>query len=124
MPRTFAALIVIGLVAGCAGTPAPAPTAPPPRAGASDPYASLTAADVALAAATMQEALEGDPDGKARSWSNETSGHGGSIKPVRTFVTGNGYYCRAYEEELRSGPKRERLRHEACRNEQGLWLWL
>jgi surface antigen len=89
-----------------------------------DPYALLTPGEVALAATTMQEALETDPDGKSRSWTNEATGRAGTIKPVRTYVTRNGYYCRAYQEELRSGPKRERFRHDACRNEKGLWLWL
>ncbi len=119
------ALIATGLLAGCSSSRPPAPTsAPAPRAAFQDPYAELTAADVALAARTLQEALELQPDGKSRSWTNEATGHGGTIKPVRTYVTSNGYYCRAYQEELRTGKKPERLRHDACRNEKGLWLWL
>jgi surface antigen len=119
------ALIVTSLLAGCASTPPPPTPAPRPQAAAvQDPYALLTPGEVALAATTMQEALETDPDGKSRSWTNEATGRAGTIKPVRTYVTRNGYYCRAYQEELRSGPKRERFRHDACRNEKGLWLWL
>ena len=119
------ALIVTSLLAGCASTPPPPTPAPRPQAAAvQDPYALLTPGEVALAATTMQEALETDPDGKSRSWTNEATGRSGTIKPVRTYVTRNGYYCRAYQEELRSGPKRERFRHDACRNEKGLWLWL
>ena len=119
------ALIVMSLLAGCASTPPPPTPAPRPQAAAvQDPYALLTPGEVALAATTMQEALETDPDGKSRSWTNEATGRAGTIKPVRTYVTRNGYYCRAYQEELRSGPKRERFRHDACRNEKGLWLWL
>jgi surface antigen len=119
------ALIVTSLLAGCASTPPPPTPAPRPQAAAvQDPYALLTPGEVALAATTMQEALETDPDGKSRSWTNEATDRAGTIKPVRTYVTRNGYYCRAYQEELRSGPKRERFRHDACRNEKGLWLWL
>jgi surface antigen len=119
------ALIITSLLAGCASTPPPPTPAPRPQAAAvQDPYALLTPGEVALAATTMQEALETDPDGKSRSWTNEATGRAGTIKPVRTYVTRNGYYCRAYQEELRSGPKRERFRHDACRNEKGLWLWL
>jgi surface antigen len=126
MPRHMPiALIVTSLLAGCASTPPPQTPAPRPQAAAvQDPYALLTPGEVALAATTMQEALETDPDGKSRSWTNEATGRAGTIKPVRTYVTRNGYYCRAYQEELRSGPKRERFRHDACRNEKGLWLWL
>ena len=126
MPRPMPiALIVTSLLAGCASTTPPAAPAPRPQAAAvQDPYALLTPGEVALAATTMQEALETDPDGKSRSWTNEATGRAGTIKPVRTYVTRNGYYCRAYQEELRSGPKRERFRHDACRNEKGLWLWL
>ena len=126
MPRHMPiALIVTSLLAGCASTTPPAAPAPRPQAAAvQDPYALLTPGEVALAATTMQEALETDPDGKSRSWTNEATGRAGTIKPVRTYVTRNGYYCRAYQEELRSGPKRERFRHDACRNEKGLWLWL
>ena len=119
------ALIVTSLLAGCASTlPPPTPAPRPQAAAVQDPYALLTPGEVALAATTMQEALETDPDGKSRSWTNEATGRAGTIKPVRTYVTRNGYYCRAYQEELRSGPKRERFRHDACRNEKGLWLWL
>jgi surface antigen len=118
------ALIITSLLAGCASTPPPPTPAPRPQAAAvQDPYALLTPGEVALAATTMQEALETDPDGKSRSWTNEATGRAGTIKPVRTYVTCNGYYCRAYQEELRSGTKRERFRHDACRNEKGLWLW-
>ncbi len=119
------ALIVTSLLAGCATT-APPPPKPvrAPQAALHDPYAELTPGEVALAATTMQEALETDPDGKSRGWTNEATGRAGTIKPVRTYITSNGYYCRSYQEELRSGPNRERLRHEACRNEKGLWLWL
>ena len=117
-----AALLAAFLLAGCASPP-PAPV-PAPRAAVADPYAELTPDDVALAVTALQEALETQPDGKARSWTSRSTGRGGTIKPVRTYITSNGYYCRAYQEELRIAQRRERLRHEACRNEKGLWLWL
>jgi surface antigen len=122
--RPSLALAAAGLslaAAACAGGPASPPAAAPPP---TDPYARLSPEDVALAAAALAKALEANRDGERARWRNEATGNAGSITPLRTYVTANGYFCRPYQEELRTDAGAERFRHEACRNEDGVWVWL
>ena len=91
----------------------------------SDPaiYASLGKTDVVTAASTVQQTLESAPDGGVRSWSNPMSGHAGTVRPVATYVSEDGRFCRQYEEELRVGKGQGSYRHVACREEDGAWVW-
>lgn len=115
MPRKLTvAALVAGLLSGCASAPKPS----------GDAYADLSGNDLRLAAATMQKALEAGPDGKRVDWANAATGRSGAVKPLRTYVSSGGYFCRGYEEELRHGERSERFRHDACRNERGVWVWL
>ena len=115
MSRKLTALtFVVALLSGCASAPKPS----------GDAYADLAGDDVRLAAATLQKALEAGPDGKRVAWENAATGRSGTVRPLRTYVTGGGYFCRSYEEELRHGERAETFRHDACRNERGVWVWL
>ena len=128
---TIVTTFLAGLLAACASTTPPpqdpgarASAAAAPAPGPEDAYARLAPEDVALAAATMQKALESSPDGERLGWKNGATGRSGGITPLRTYVTAGGYYCRTYQEELRGADGADRFRHEACRNEDGAWVWL
>lgn len=123
------ALVVASTLVGCAV----APTPPPSSSGGSgaaavvqpaDAYAHLSDDDVGLATAALQRALEREPDGGSLPWRNAKTGRSGSFKPLRSYVTSNGYFCRSYEEEIGAAAESERFRHDACRNEEGVWIWL
>ncbi|MEK0085109.1 hypothetical protein [Benzoatithermus flavus] len=86
-------------------------------------HADLRDADVAIAARAMQQALETLPDGRRLDWKGYV-GTGGSFKPFRTYVSTGGYYCRQYTEELHLYDRTSTFKHEACRDEQGRWIWL
>lgn len=94
--------------------------------GGGDPalYANLSDEDVALAARLMQQTLERAPDGTTRRWSNGQTGHGGTITPVKTYVTESGHFCRDYREELTLGGREQRYFHTACRTDDAHWLWI
>jgi surface antigen len=87
-------------------------------------YQSLADSDVQLASRTMQNALERAPDGATRSWTNDQTGHRGSLTPTRTYVSDSGYFCREYREELLLGERSGRFHHAACRDENARWVWL
>jgi surface antigen len=87
-------------------------------------YQSLAHSDVQLASRTMQDTLEGAPDGATRSWANDQTGHRGSLTPTRTYVSDSGYFCREYREELVLGERSGRFHHAACRDESARWVWL
>lgn len=87
-------------------------------------HAALREPDLRQAAKTMQQALETLPDGQRLAWQGEGGEVGGSFRPLRTFVTSGGFFCRAYEEELQQARAASRFEHEACRSDEGVWIWL
>jgi len=94
------------------------------KGGDPDVYGTLSDQDVSIAARLMQQTLEGAPDGTTRRWSNDQTGHGGAITPVRTYVTEGGHFCRDYREELATTSAEERFLHTACRTEDARWVWI
>jgi len=86
-----------------------------------DLRAEMSDSDVDLAVATMQASLESDPNGTASSWSNPETGNRGSITPLETFQTDEGYYCREFEEALSVGGRSGSYDNAACRDDDGTW---
>lgn len=89
-----------------------------------DTYSRLSQQDVAIAARLMQQTLESAPDGATRRWTNDGTGHAGTITPVKTYVTQNGYFCRDYREEIALADGGQRFFHTACRTEDARWVWI
>lgn len=87
-------------------------------------YGQMTERDIDLAAATLQQTLENRGNGQAGSWTNQESGHSGSIQPVETFQTDQGVYCRRYRETLSVAGATDSYRQTACRNDDGRWVWI
>ena len=112
--RGCATSALLVLLAGCAGSGGPArPTSPL--------YLDMTAEDVRLANATIQEALEHQVSASSREWRNTRNGHAGSVTPTSTYVSQRGLYCREFTETLTIGARSERYRQEACRDVDGRW---
>jgi surface antigen len=88
------------------------------------PYAVMSEADVAAASRTVQRTLETAPDGDPGRWADAGSGSGGTVQPLRTFITGDGRVCRDYEETLSIGGSTASYRNTACRDDDGYWVWL
>jgi surface antigen len=87
-------------------------------------YEGLSDNAVAAAAHARQQALETLPDGETLSWEAEWTTYTGTIKPYRTYVSAGGMFCRQFVEELRVRKKKTAYRNEACRAEDGYWVWL
>lgn len=104
-----------GLLAGCAGGSMP---------DTGDLYGSLRGNELTLAARSVQQALETKPDGERVAWTSGRTGWSGAVRPLRTYITSGGYFCRTYEEELRKDTRNERFEHDACRSDKGAWIWL
>ncbi len=87
-------------------------------------YSDMNENDVEMAAAAMQAALENRPDGKAERWTNAQTELQGAIQPIRTYVSDQGYFCRRYREEITLPDGiRDATLNDACRNEDGVWVW-
>jgi surface antigen len=84
----------------------------------------MTDSDVQIAAKAMQAGLENRPDGDKENWTNPQTGRQGAIIPVATYVSDNGYFCRRYKEEMAlTGGRYGVSFNEACRNDDGIWVW-
>ena len=93
---------------------------------AGDPalYQGLAESDVRLAAQLAQTTLESAPDGATQRWSNQQTGNGGAITPLRTYLIERGHFCRDYREELAVAGQTGRFYHTACREDHARWAWL
>jgi len=81
------------------------------------------ASDRALAAATVARALDTQVSGSTVTWRNPDSGSAGSVKPLRTFRTADGRWCREFEQRLEAAADQQG-RGIACRGPSGWWLKL
>lgn len=87
-----------------------------------DLYQLMSDSDVALAVETMQLGLETGSDGAVARWSNPETGNSGAIKPLRTYQTQGGYFCRDFEELLNvDGNVAVYEDNHACRADDGVW---
>ncbi len=77
--------------------------------------------DRRLQAEAAQRALERAPAGRAVAWRNPDSGHAGTVKPVRTYQTAGGTYCRDYQTTVTIEGRQERASGTACRQPDGRW---
>jgi surface antigen len=87
-------------------------------------HADLTESDVALAATTMNAALEHARHGEIRTWHNAETGHAGAVMPQRTYFSKAGAYCREYQETLTIDGRSETYSSTACRDAEGIWRWI
>jgi surface antigen len=112
--RELTLTIVALQLAGCAGLTSGDPAL----------YEGLAESDVILAARLVQTTLESTPDGTTQRWSNQQTGNGGAITPLRTYVSEGGHFCRDYREELAVAGGTGRFYHTACREDDARWVWL
>ncbi len=112
--RWVLGLLPLALLGACA---TPVQTTQPPL------YERMTDSDVQIANRTLDRALETLRSGDSLAWSNASSGHSGTVRPVRTaFVRAKSTYCRDYEETLTIADRTERYRDTACRDGRGAWI--
>ena len=90
----------------------------------SDPlYVALDRSQSALAAISVQDALETKLSGESLEWSHPSQAAEGRVVPLRTFRIQSGAFCREYREVVRfkRGGELERKRI-ACRVDPGRWV--
>ncbi|WP_439816128.1 hypothetical protein [Zavarzinia sp. CC-PAN008] len=86
--------------------------------------ARLEAAQVQQAAAltaAVGRALESATSGAQVNWVDPDTGVQAEVRPVRTWRSASGHWCRAFQQELRLGPAAERQDRVACRTGSGTW---
>lgn len=114
MRSTLLAVSVL-ILGGCAGLPGTNAAV----------YEGLAPADVSMAAAVMQEALETGAHGSHAGWHNADSGNSGQFEVGETYVNDDGAFCRQYTETINLADGRSgQMHNRACRSNAGQWLWI
>ncbi len=81
---------------------------------------SLDKADMAYAAQAHQQAYAA-PIGETVRWDNPSSGHYGTVTPVRAGTSTSGRACREYTQTIYVDGRSETGRGTACQNTDGTW---
>jgi len=82
------------------------------------PSAAQSAIQAPPLATATQIVLEGHLSGSPHEWFDAISGKTGTVRPVRTFKTKSGVFCRDFEVRTKGG---EVNVGRACRS-QGVWI--
>ncbi len=82
---------------------------------------SLDRADMQYYDRTSQRALETTPSGETLPWNNPQTGNRGTVTPQNYYQTGDGRYCREYQQTVTVGGQTEQGYGTACRQPDGSW---
>jgi hypothetical protein len=85
-------------------------------------YRGLDGGDLATMTPILQRTLESALSGDTARWRNGETNRSGSVRPLRTFRTSAGYYCREFEELITDGHTSAFGIRTACRNGDGIWV--
>ncbi len=77
--------------------------------------------DRELLRSTVNRALEKVASGQVVTWRSPSTPAQATVRPIRTFKTEDGRWCREYERIWRSGDRSETERAIACRRGSGDW---
>lgn len=82
---------------------------------------SLDKADRVYAARTTNRALETGQSGQVVEWRNPDSGHYGTVTPRPAYQSGNGQYCREFQQTVTIDGRQQSAFGTACRQPDGSW---
>ena len=69
----------------------------------------------------MQHALESEPTGQTKAWTNPDNGNQYKVKPTHTYHNAHQQPCREYTTEAVIGGRQEKVFGKACRQADGSW---
>ena len=69
----------------------------------------------------LQRALESEPTGQTKAWTNPDNGNQYRVKPTHTYHNASQQPCREYLTEAVIGGKQEKVYGKACRQADGSW---
>lgn len=69
----------------------------------------------------LQRALESEPTGQTKAWTNPDNGNQYRVKPTHTYQNSQSQPCREYVTEAVIGGKKEKMYGKACRQADGSW---
>jgi surface antigen len=69
----------------------------------------------------LQRALESEPTGQTKMWTNPDTGNQYQVRPTHTYQNAQKQPCREYVTEAMIGGKKEKMYGKACRQADGSW---
>ncbi len=84
--------------------------------------AHFTQDDVNTMRSTGSEVLKAQDIGTSRSWSNPTTGNGGSLKLIGAFSSADGRECKKLRVENHTKTQHRVTAQTLCRSKDGPWL--
>jgi surface antigen len=87
-----------------------------------NPYQALGSQEQVLAAAARQRALETLPSNAILEWRTDDGQAEGRIRPLATFRSTDGRYCRSFREEVEAASGSDMFTDVRCRTSSGRWL--
>jgi surface antigen len=84
------------------------------------PFVHFTKEDHALFDEAMAEALDKNPDGQARPWSNPNTRASGQLKPLKSFDR-NGLKCRRVYIASKAKGRTASGEYNMCKQASGKW---
>jgi surface antigen len=91
-----------------------------PAAASADFYSGIPSRSVQSAASVIQTALETLPSGQRADWVGRDQGFG-YVKPIRTWKSVSGHFCRSFEERLYTSGGKVRSRELTACRVKGTW---
>jgi len=82
---------------------------------------SLDRADRIYAERAAQSSLESNPSGTGSTWVNPDNQHSGSVTPMNSYRSEDGFDCRDYTQTVTIDGRAETVRGTACREPDGTW---
>jgi len=82
---------------------------------------SLDRADRIYAERAAQRSLESNPSGTGSTWVNPDNQHSGSVTPLNSYRSEDGFDCRDYTQTVTIDGRAETVRGTACREPDGTW---
>lgn len=71
---------------------------------------------------STQLAMDNVSDGQLLNWTNADTGVAGTITPLKTYYSSEGYYCRDFDATIAAKEGVGAGKGRACRAESGSWL--
>lgn len=85
------------------------------------PAAQFDSRDWTLLKNALREVLNDSGDAARREWHNETNGHGGTVRALKSYNDANGHPCKDVQIDSSAGGYTGSYRYGACLD-AGMWI--
>jgi surface antigen len=85
------------------------------------PAGNFDANDWTLLKGAVRDVLNATEQDAARAWRNDSTGHGGNVRVVKSYKDDDGKPCRQVQVDSSAGGRKNSSMLNACRDTDGVW---